>query len=488
MNKKIFKNYIYNFISQILVLIVPLITTPYISRVLHEIGVGQYSYSLSIITYFSLFANLGFTIYGQREIAKVKDNKELMSKTFFEIFVIRSCTTICSLIVLFSILFTCGFGDKYNTLILILSLQVFSVIFDLSFLYQGIEDFQSIAIRTIIVRIVMIICIFLFVKTENDLSKYALYISLSQLLGILIMWPKLFKIVSIPHCKLEIKKHLRPAIMIFLPTLAVTIYSVFDKTMIGLLSKNPDYDNGCYEQAYKINSVALLLCTVIVPIFVSRNSVVYGDKNIEQLKNNISFVANYNWLIGVPLLYGFIALSHNLSAWFLGDGYSSAPLLMMIMSVRFIVSSFSELFGSQYFIICGKEKYVTLSAVFAAIINVLLNLVLIPFYGAIGAAIATALSELAITLIQGFFIYKEKVISLRSIFKMSINYIIAGTIMFIPIYFMGKMFPYNFLSFFIIALVGVLIYFFILLLLRDKFIIRSIKFFFSSFKRKEKNI
>lgn len=489
MKTKLLKNYIFNFISQILTLIVPLITTPYISRVLHEVGVGQYSYSSSIITYFTLFANLGFNVYGQREIAKVRNDKNKLSKVFYEVFCLRIITTLISVIVLYAILFTSGFGASYNTLILILSIQVFAVIFDLSYLYQGIEDFKSIAIRSVFVRIVMLVCIFVFVKKETDLEKYVLFVSLSQLLGMLIMWPKLFSIVTKVNIKsFELKKHIFPTILIFLPTLAVTIYSVFDKTMIGLLAKNPDYENGCYEQAYKVNSVALLLITVISPIFVPRNAAELSDGNYEQIRKNMYFVSNYTWMIGLPLIAGFIVLSNNLSSWFLGEGFDSAPLLMSIMSVRFISSGFSELFGNQYFIVVGKEKYITFSAIIAAIINVTLNYILIPYYGAVGAAIATAVCEISITIIQAMFMYKERIVSIKKMIFMSWKYIIASLIMFIPIFFMQKNLGYSIWTFILIAGVGAIIYFIVLLLLRDKFIFTLINFALSFLKRKDSKV
>lgn len=484
MKKKLLKNYVFNFISQILTLIVPLITTPYISRVLTEIGVGQYSFSYSIITYFILFANLGFATYGQREIAKANGDKEKISKTFYEIFILRIVTTLLSFIVLFSILFTTGFGDKYNKLILILSIQVFAVIFDVNFLYQGIEDFKAIAIRSIIVRLTMMALIFIFVRRQEDLELYALLLSLSQLLGVVIMWPTIFKIIKMVSIKeLEFRKHITPTILIFLPTLAVTVYSVFDKTMIGLLAKNPDYENGCYEQAYKVNGVALLLITVISPIFIPRNASEIANNNEDGLRKNIYFVCNYTWMLGLPMIIGFAVLSNNLSSWFLGQGYESAPILMTIMSIRFISSGLSECFGNQYFIAKGKENIVTLSAVIAAVINLGFNFVLIPYYGAIGAAIATAICEISITIIQGIFIYREHIVSIRKILFMSIKYIVASAVMFIPIYFMQKSMGYSIWSFILIAAVGALVYFSALLILRDKFIFDLINFTFSIFKK-----
>ena len=145
------KNFIFNLATQILNLVVPLITTPYLARVLHETGNGQYSYAYSIITYFILFANLGFNFYGQREIARTRDDKYQMSKIFWEIFVLRTICSVVSFGILLSIVFTIGFGEKYNLIILILSMQVVGSMFDILFYFQGNENFKAIAIRTIVI-------------------------------------------------------------------------------------------------------------------------------------------------------------------------------------------------------------------------------------------------------------------------------------------------------------------------------------------------
>ncbi len=467
------KNYFYNFINQILVLIIPLITTPYLARVLGEEGNGQYSFSFSIITYFILFANLGFNTYGQREIAKNRDDKAKKSQTFWEIVILRAFFTFSSLIILYSIGFTIGYGIVYTKLILILSIHVIAVVFDIQFLYQGEEDFKSISIRTIILKLIGMVCIFIFVKERDDTWIYALCLSIATLFSNVIMWPGIIdRIEKVKISDLCLRKHFLPAFVIFLPTLAVTIYSVLDKTMIGLLSSgNSDYENGCYDQAYKINSIALLLVTVISPIMIPRNSSDYSKGNMEEIKKHIEFSCNYVWLLSIPLLLGFFVLSKNLSTWFLGDGYDEVPILLQIMAIRFIASGFIEVFGYQYFIVIGKEKITTIATIVAAIVNFSLNFLLIPVYGAIGAAITTAISEVLVFLVLSFFFFKQKIISFRFFLIRSVKNILAAIIMFISIFFMQKNMDLSLLSFVLITLVGGTIYFLMLWILRDSFFI-----------------
>lgn len=479
------KNYIYNLINQVLVLIVPLITSPYLARVLLEEGNGRLSYANSIITYFILFANLGFSIYGQREIAKKRDNQYEKSKVFWEIIILRSFCTLISIIIWGILLLTIGFGEKYNQLILILGIQIFGVFIDITFYYQGVENFKGIAIRSIIVKLIGLICIFIFVKTSNDLWKYALSLSLITIFSNIIMWPNAIKQIKyIQLNKLNLKENIVPSLLIFLPTLAVTIYSVLDKTMIGILSNNPDYDNGCYEQAYKINSIALILVTVISPIMIPRNTYDYNKKNFDSLKNHIYFSCSYVWLIGFPLIAGFGVLSKNLSSWFLGDGYAEVPTMLIIMSIRFIASGLGVTFGDQYFIAIGKEKYCTMATTIAAIVNFCLNLIFIPWLGGIGAAITTAIAEMLVTFVLIIFISRENLFSIKHIFILGWKNLLSSVIMFIAIYFIQKFLPYNIWTFILITSIGGIIYFLILYILKDHFFIELISTFFNSIKDK----
>lgn len=478
MEKKISlkQNFIFNLATQILNLVVPLITTPYLARVLHESGNGQYSYAYSIITYFILFANLGYNYYGQREIARTRDDKYQKSKIFWEIFTLRTVCSIISFAILISIVFTIGFGEKYNLLILILSMQVIGSMFDILFYFQGNENFKAIAIRTMIIKILGLIAVFVFVREENDVWIYTLCLSIITVFSNLIMWPGVIKSVYFIKLKdLNLKKHVKPTIMIFLPTLAVTVYSVFDKTMIGMLSSNPDYDNGCYEQAYKINSIGVIFPVLITTILGPRNAYEYQKGNIESMQKNIKFSIRYVWMIGLPLIAGFAVLSPSISSWFLGEGYTEVPLLLQIMSVRFVLSGFSEILSNQIFIVIGKEKYTTIATTLTAILNIGLNFVLIPPLGAVGAAITTAISEFVVFLILYILAVRSKYIELRFFFITSVKYLFSALIMFGLIYFIQMNVDYSLWTFLLITIIGVIAYFIVLLVLREEITITVLK-------------
>ena len=486
--KRTKKNVVFNLANQILILVIPLILTPYLARVLHEEGNGQYAYSFSIITYFIIFANLGFDIYGQRKIAAYQDNKEITSRAFWEILILKIIFSSISFLIICIILLTFGFGKSYDLLILLLSIQVISVPFDIQFLFKGKEQFSAIFLRTFIIKIVSTICIFLFVKTIDDLWKYVLFLSLSTFLSNIIMWISIKKYICfVPIKDLELKRHLKPAISIFLPSLIYTLYSIFDRTMIGLLINNADYENGCYEQAFKINNVILLFVIVLSPVLVSRNANEYKKKGIDSIKNNLYFSANYIWLISLPLIVGVNVLAGNISAWFLGDGYEKVPMLLQIMSIRLVTAGFTSALGGELFIAIGKEQYFTLSTIIALVVNIVLNLILIPYYGAVGAAATTAFSEIVMMAILCFIVQKGKYISLLKIFKLSWKYIIASIIMFFPIYFINSAMNYSILSFIICTICGAITYYIVLVVLRDKFVLSISKKIISKVLKKEKS-
>lgn len=471
-------NFVYNFIGQILVLLVPLITTPYLARVLHETGNGQISYAASIISYFTLFSSLGFDTYGQRKVAAHQDDKDLKSKVFWEITLLKCVSTAIALVVFVAVFFSVGFGERYNTLILILSVQIIAIPFDIQFLFRGDEDFRIIAIRSIIIKLVGLVCIFLFVKEESDTWVYALCLSVSTLGANLTMWPAAVRRIKFANYgKICLKPHLKPAILIFLPILATTIYSVFDKTMIGLMAQNPDYENGCYDQAYKLNSVALLLVTLISSVMMSRNSHDYQTNDFESLRRHLHASARYVWMMGIPLIVGFSVMSANLTSWYLGDGYSEVPILLQIMSVRFIASGLGELLGTQFFFAIGKEKFPCIAAFTGAALNVLLNSFLIPRYGALGAAIATAICEVSVTVLLAVFAYRFHYMSYGVILRSCWKYVVSALVMFVPIYFMQNWLGNGIWYFIAITLTGIIVYALMLFALRDAFFLQNVKGF-----------
>ena len=239
-NKKpgIKKNYFYNLVYQIFLLIIPLITTPYVSRILLADGVGKYSFSVSLITYFTIFAALGFGYYAQREIAKHQNDIKRQTEVFWEI---NICKLLPVAIALLTNIILCSLKvyQGYNILMWILNINILTVAFDINYFFQGNENFKSIIVRNSVIKIVAIVSIFVFVKKESDVWAYTLINSTSAFLSMVSMWVPIRKlIVKIDFKAIKPFRHLKGTLILFLPTIAVSIYTILDKTLIGVLIKD----------------------------------------------------------------------------------------------------------------------------------------------------------------------------------------------------------------------------------------------------------
>ena len=273
--KSITKNYIYNLSYQILIIFLPLITTPYVSRVLGAENVGIYGYTLSIVTYFVLFGALGVSMYAQREIAYVQNDIKERSKICVEILIFRLITMSVS-ILLYYIFFVNG--NNYQNYYFILIMELVSTCFDISWFFQGLEEFKKTVIRNIIVKLISFICILVFVKTKNDLSIYILIYVLSNFIGNISLWIYLPKYIEkIKINELNIFKHLKPTLWLFIPQIAMQIYTVLDKTMIGTIIEDKS-EVGYYEQAQKIVKLCLTLVTSLGIVMVPRMANTFASR------------------------------------------------------------------------------------------------------------------------------------------------------------------------------------------------------------------
>lgn len=466
-SKSITKNYLYNLIYQILLIVIPIITTPYVSRVLGADGVGKYSFSNSIVSYFVIFASLGFIYYAQREIAKYQDNKKKQSEIFWEIITVRSVSVLTALIVYFTVIVLGVFKEEYTLLMIILSINILAVAFDISFLFAGNEDFSKTVFTNTLVRILNVIAIFVFVKDRNDLWKYVLISALTLLTAnaSLAVYAKNYL------CKIEIKnlkpiRHIKPAVILFLPTIAISVYTYLDKTMIGVITGS-DFENGFYEQAEKIVKIVMTVVTSLGTVMIPRNANAFERKDMDAIRRNIYRSVRFVLLLGIPMMIGLIAVSDNMVPWFLGDGYYKSANIMKILSVLILAIGLSNVFGLQYLIPAGEDKKFTISVTCGAITNFLLNLVLIRLFKSYGAAIATIVAEIAVAVIMFCFIRKN--ISLREILKSSIKYLISGIIMFVPCFMLGRILAPSIINTFIIVFTGVVVYLICLILLKDGF-------------------
>ena len=388
---KVVKNYLYNLSYQILVLIVPLITTPYVSRVLGAKGIGTFSYTNSIVQYFILFGCIGLNMYGQREIAYAQHEKEKRDKVFWELGILRIITVSISLAIFY---FTLASHGKYAPVFFIMCLDILASMVDISWFFQGIEDFKKIVVRNFIIRIVGVALIFLFVKTSDDLLLYVICHSATQFLGNLSMWAYIPKLVDkIKVKELEIRKHIRPTIIFFLPQIAVSIYTFLDKTMIGFLTGSEE-EIAYYEQGQKIIKIFMALVTSFGTVMMPRVANLFKLNEMEKVKSYLSKSFRFVFFMSFPMMFGLMAVSCNIVPWFFGSGYDKVIPNMMVIAPILVIVALSNFIGNQFLLPTGMQKEYTISVVTGCVVNFSLNLLLIPFFLSIGVAVATVIVEI----------------------------------------------------------------------------------------------
>lgn len=468
MSKSIAKNFTYNLLFQVVTLLIPLITVPYISRVLGKEGIGIYSYTLSITQYFIILGTLGISLYGNRQIAYVRDDKEKMSRTFWSIVALQMITT--SIVLIFYIIIL-RFDRKYGYIYLIQSMNVIAAMIDISWLYMGLEDFEKTVTRNMVVKIIGVICIFVFVKSYSDLYKYITINGLMILLGNLVMWMYVPKTVLKVKIKLfDIKKHIIPVLKLFIPQIAVQIYVVLDKSMLGTLASTGEV--GLYDQSQKILKLILGLVTSLGVVMLPRmsNTFANGDnkKMNDYLNKSLSGVA----YVSIPMVVGISGISKEFVPWFFGPGFESVSNLIIISAPILFFIAMSNVLGIQYLVPANKTKEFTASVTVGAIVNVILNFLLIPKYKATGACIATLLAEFSVTFIQ--YIFVRKSIRRKYLILNTTKYIISAILMFIVVRFIGNFMGVRIITTIIQSLVGAIIYILILSILNDE--INSIVF------------
>lgn len=465
MKKSLTKNYIYNLIYQIMLLILPLITAPYISRVLGAENIGIYSYTLSISAYFILFGSLGIALYGQREIAYKQKDKEKYSITFWEIFFLRILTMTIALILYY---FIFAKGEQYQTYYKVLILEIIGNCIDISWFFQGLEEFKKTVTRNMIVKLISVVCIFLLVKTPNDLYIYFWIYVLSILIGNISLWLYVPKYVSKVKLKnLHFLKHLKPTISLFIPQIAIQVYTLLDKTMVGAIISDKS-EVGYYDQGQKIIKILLAVITSLGTVMLPRIANTYSRGEKEEITRYMKKSFNMVFLLAFPMIFGIIAVSKAFVPIFFGPGYEKVVILINVISPIILLIGLSNVTGTQYLLPTKRQKEFTTSVICGAVVNFILNSCLIWKYGAIGASIGTVIAELTVTIVQLYFVRND--FNIKKIAGLSKNYIIASIVMFIVCLFIGRTINDNLMSIVAQVIIGGLIYGMCLLILKDEFI------------------
>ena len=457
---KVIRNYLYNVGYQVLAIIVPLITSAYVSRVLRPEGVGANAFTNSIIQYFILFASMGIGYYGNRQIAYVRDNRTKMAKTFWEIQIVKTIMTLVSIIAfeIFLIFYTRQFDYM-----LAQSLNLIAVAFDISWFYEGVENFKVTVLKNSLVKIVSMIAIFLFIKGPYDVTLYIVVLALSTLLGNLTLWPDIYR--DLPKVKIRSLNpwiHFLPMAELFIPQIATQVYVQLNRTMLGVMVN--ETASGYYQYSDNLIKLILALVTATGTVMLPHvaNAVSHGNmKKVNQmLYKSFDFVS----AVAIPMMFGLAAISLTLAPKYYGPGYDPVGPAMMIESIVILMIAWSNVLGVQYLLPIHHQKQFTISVTVGAIVNIILNFPLIHFYGLNGAMWSTVLSEISVTLYQ--LIAVRGLLSYRTLFNSLWKYLVSGVVMFLPVFWMNTHLKDSWLMMGIEVIVGVMIYTVMVIILR----------------------
>lgn len=395
---KLKRNIIYNLSYQILVLILPLITAPYLSRVLGVDGTGTYSYVSSVAYYFQIASTLGLANYGNRAIAKVKDDRRKVSKTFWSIYFMQF--GIGAIVFIVYLIYSSFLSDpEFKTYYFAFIPYVLSGIIDINWFFFGLTDFKFTTIRNTIVKLLSLICIFAFIKTKEDLLLYFIIMGASFFLSSALLWTRVRKNVDFYRPSLnEIVVHIKPNLILFIPILAMSIYRVMDKIMIKELSSITQ--NGYYENADKIIAMALTAFSAVATVMMPSVSNMVAQGKKDEIKSLLRDTMQISMFLGFGMMFGLIAVGRIFAPIFFGAEFQETGVLIQFLALTIVMSGWKAVLRSQYIIPYEKDKAYVISLVAGAVVNVICNYYFIQRYQARGAVIGTILAELVGFIIQ----------------------------------------------------------------------------------------
>ena len=393
--KSLQKNFLYNVLYQILLVILPLITAPYISRTLGATAVGVYSYTYSVAYYFLLIAMLGIGNHGNRSIAAVRDDRKKLNKTFSSIYSLQVITFSIAILAyaIYLVLFV-----KDNRLIVLLQLiYVTSGLFDIGWLFFGLE--QLTVARNTLIKISTVVLMFVFVHKPSDLWKYTLIMSAGTLFSQAYLWLYVKKYVSFEKCSVkEITSNIKPVLILFIPVLAYSIYKVMDKIMLGNMSS---YDQvGFYNNAEKIINIPMGIITALGTVMLPRMSNIVANGDKKRVDDYIRISAKLVTLLSSAIAFGLMGVSSVLAPVFFGDEFIACGEIIRLLSVTVFFIAWANVIRTQYLIPNKRDSIYLTSTMVGAILNLIINWMLIPKYQANGAAFGTIVAEFSVMLVQ----------------------------------------------------------------------------------------
>lgn len=435
MSSEIKKNYIYNVVYRLSICILPLVVTPYAARVLGPEQSGLYAFSSTIACYFIMFGKLGLDNYGNRSIAACRDNREERSRVFWSLYTIQVITSVVSIAVFIVLILTVFRND--SIIYWMQLMYVGSILFDVSWFFYGMERFQVTMIRSLISRTLIIIGVFVFVHAREDLWIYTCVMSACFLLEQVQLIPFLFRQIKwIRVDRKDIVPHIVPNLKLFLPLLALSSYHWMDKIMLGIMTTSTAIV-AFYTYAENIINLPKGIISALDTVMLPRISNLVATGRTEEGLEKMGDAIRFNTFLSCALCFGIAGVAPVFIPWFFGDQYLPAVVLTMQLSMVMIPMGLAEMIQTQYLIPFNRDGVYIKAVTIGAVTDIILNLLLIPFYGATGAVIGTLLAEV---LVCGYQMYDIRdVYKPGKMLKMLLPFMVCGVLEFLVAYMMCRL-------------------------------------------------
>lgn len=491
-HKNLKLNIVFNAIYQVLILIIPFITSPYISRVLLTEGYGSYSYSYSTVTYFVTLSTFGFLDYGTVAIAKKREDKAAYTQLFWELFIVKGVLALLVSgiylgLVAGGVFLSSSYPLNTKMVYLILGLDVLSSVFDITFLFQGLENFVSLCLRNLLIKLLNLVLIFTLVKTASDYQNFVWVMS-----GCLFL-TGFSTLIAIPQYlgKIHFHRfnpwyHLKSSFKFFLPYIATSVYNVASKTFLGSMIQDPNV-SGYYEAADKLITIIVGIVASINTIMMSRMSYLYETKQTDEIKKKTAETLELYLVVGIPAFFGLVGVNQFFTPGFFGDSYAAAVPLVYILAFKVLIVPISGILGSIYFVPANHIWRRNIYLIAGACFSLLTNYVFIRFLGIDGAALSSTLTELLVTLL--FVSYAKREVNFSTMRTPGIQCFDAALMMFVLLWVLGERLGGRFsaiVTSIILIIGGILVYGVLLLLFRESLVVSTLSGYWAKIKARRK--
>ena len=433
------KNYLYNVICELVTTLIPLITTPYVTRILGRGGMGSYQYVLTVASYFVLFANFGVKAYGNRCIAAAKDDPNERNRVFSGIFSQQLIlSTVVSLLYLG---YSVAFGGEYRVIFAVFGINMLSAMLEITWLYWGMESFRPVALCTIVVKIAVAVGIFLLVRDADDLWIYALLCSLGVIAVQLYLWcgvHRFVRFVRVPFS--EVRQHFLPCLALLIPMISPTLFRSMDKLMLESMSGADAV--GLYGAAEQLQTCMLGFITGLGTVMLPRVSHLLAQGKEADAHSYIGDSMQFEAFIGSIFTFGIAAASSVFVPYYYGEAFSEAAVLTTVLSPTILMIAIADVIRAQYIIPHKRDRIFIVSVIVGAAINLICNAVCIPSFAqmhealgmtadaaaALGSLPGTLAAELSVIVVQYLYLCRE--LPYRTYFRTCAVFPIAGLLMF----------------------------------------------------------